>query len=105
MNVSLKFEVKKNISAYVRDKAALELQRQDLGLQRKKAEIQKRLVDIGEATLVDYLKTLATAAEGESAVLESVLKLRKSERGLERLLGLESGNLVRLLPSLAKGGR
>jgi outer membrane protein TolC len=105
MSDALEFQVRKSVAAYIRDRASLELQRGDLSLQRKTAEIQKRLLDIGEGTRVDYLKTLTTAAEGESTILESVLKLCQSESELERLLGLESGDLARVSSSFVAKGR
>jgi outer membrane protein TolC len=101
MEAALEFQIKHLVAAYLRDKASLKLQRGDLALQRKKAEIQKKLLDIGEATRVDYFKTLVTTAESESAILESVLKLHQSERGLERLLGLDRGGLARFCGALS----
>lgn len=96
MGAALEFQARKSVAAYVRDKASIELQREDLALQRKTAEIQKRLVDLGEAKRVDFLKTLAKVAQGESTILESVLKLRQSEHELERLIGMERGALARV---------
>jgi outer membrane protein TolC len=101
MGGALVFQVKKGVATYIKDKISLELQRGDLGLRRKTAEIQKRLLEIGGATRVDYLKTLNQRAEEESAILESVLKLRQSERALERLLGLDTGELERVRASIA----
>jgi outer membrane protein TolC len=104
MGAALEFQARKSVAAYVRDKASIELQREDLALQRKTAEIQKRLVDLGEAKRVDYLKTLAKVAQGESTILESVLKLRQSEHALERLIGMERGALARVASAfLSKG--
>jgi outer membrane protein TolC len=105
MSAALEFKVKKSVAAYIRDEASLELQRKDLSLQRKTAEIQKKLVDIGEAKRVDYLKTLTKAAEGESTILESVLKLRQSEGELERLIGIERGSLAKVTSALAPRGK
>jgi outer membrane protein TolC len=101
MGASLEFQVRKDIAAYVRARDSLEMRRKDLALQLKKADIQKMLVDIGEAKRVDYLKTLTTAAEGESAILESILDLRQSERSLEGLIGLETGALAQICSSYA----
>jgi hypothetical protein len=105
MGAALEFQAKKSVAAYVRDKASLEEQRKDLVLRRKTAEIQRSLVDIGEAKRVDYLKALTKAAEGESTILESVLKLRQSERELERLIGMERGTLVRISSAIISGGK
>jgi outer membrane protein TolC len=105
MSAALEFQVKKSLVAYVRDKASLDEQRKDLVLQQKTAEIQKRLVDIGEARRVDYLKTLTKAAEGESTILESILNIKQSERELERLIGIERGALVRVSSAFVSKGK
>ena len=103
MAEALAFQARKGVAAYNRDRTSLDLRRRDLALRRKTAEIQKRLLDIGELTRVDYLKTLNKTAEGESAILEPALALRKSERALERLLGLEAGGLGRVCHYIAAG--
>ena len=100
MDGALAFQVRNSVVAHARDMNSLELRRRDLELQRKAAAIQKKLLDIGEATRVDYLTALGKTAEGESAILESVLNLRQSERALERLLGLETDGLQRISSSI-----
>ncbi len=100
MGASLEFQVGKSVAGYRRDRASLGLQRRDLAMQRTKAEIQKKLLDLGEATWVDYFKTLVATAQGESTILESVLKLRQSERAMERFLGLAPGSLERVCAGL-----
>ena len=105
MDGALDFQVRKSVAAHARDRNSLDLQRRDLELLRKAAAIQRKLLDIGEATRVDYLTALAKTAEGESAILESVLGLRQSERALERLLGLEIGGLQRICSSIRVKGK
>ncbi len=99
MDEALAFELRRSVMTYERDRRSLALLRQDLELKRKKSEILKKQVDIGDVTRLEYIKALIEASESESSILEAVLGLRKSERTLERILGIPSGALAAIVAS------
>jgi outer membrane protein TolC len=93
----LDFQIGRIIAAYRRQDATIGLGRDALDLERKKLRIVGQQVAAGSATRADLLKEQTQAANQEVALLSDILQLIRSERSLERLIGIEPGGLPRLV--------
>jgi len=89
------FQIAQGIAGYQRQQQTTRLERRSIELERRKLEIMRQEVESGAATRVDYVKEEAIAAALEAQLLERVLTLLRNERALERLLGLDPGELPR----------
>jgi outer membrane protein TolC len=92
----LRFQVGQLIATYRQHAARIELERQARGLLQRKLAILAQQVASGSATRMDYLKQQTDAADQEVRLLSDILTLFRDERAIERLLGVEPGDLVRL---------
>ena len=93
----LRFQVGQLITGYQRQTAAIALGRRSLDIEQKKIRVLTQQVRDGSATLSDLLKEQAQASDLEVKVLSDILTLIRGERSLERLIGVEPGELVRLV--------
>ncbi len=95
----LSFQIGQTISTYRRHMTTIGLERQTRDLEQRKLKILAQQVSSGSATRADLLKEETQAANQEVQLLSDILTLIRDERGLERLLGVEPGQLVRLAGS------
>ncbi len=90
------FQIAQGIAGNRRQRATIQLERRSVELERKKLEVMRREVESGAATRVDYVKEEAIAADREAQLLASLLTLLRGERAIERLLGLDPGELPQI---------
>jgi outer membrane protein TolC len=90
----LSFRIVKQISGYRRRQQTIALERRSLSLENKKLFILEQQVANGTATQVDYLKEQIAVENVEVRLLGDILVLIKQERSLERLAGLDPGELA-----------
>ena len=74
-------------------KETLDQLRKESALYAKKTKLMKLQLELGETKLTDYLEAEKTSYEKEYTIIESVLELKKSERELEKMLGLPIGDI------------
>ena len=75
----------------------LVLQRRSIASQERKTHVMAKQLEIGEIKRIDYVTAETQVAQARSSLIEQVVQLMITERGLERLLGLEEGGLARLV--------
>ena len=92
----LAFQIAQGISGYSRQQQSTRLERRSIELERRKLQVMNREVESGAATRVDCVKEESIAADLEARHLASILTLLRNERSLERLLGLDPGELARI---------
>jgi outer membrane protein TolC len=92
----LTFQIDQAISRYRRHVTTIGLERQGLALERKKLGILEQQVAGGSATRMDFLKERVLASNQEVKLLTDILGLFQDERSLEKLIGVEPGELARL---------
>ena len=92
----LRFQIGQMITACRRHVTTIVLERQARDLQQRKLKILAQQVASGSATRVELLKQQIQAANQEVQLLSDILALIREERALERLLGVEPGELARL---------
>jgi outer membrane protein len=97
------FQVGQLLAAYQRQNAAVQQGRRSLDLEEKKLRILSQQVADGSATRVDLLKEETQAADMEVQILSGVRTLLRTEKTLERLLGMEPGSLARILGGASEG--
>ncbi len=93
----LRFQVDQLLTGYERQNRAIGLGRRSLEIEQKKIRILMVQVKDGSAIWSDLLKEQTQAADLEVKVLSDILALIRSERSLERLIGVEPGGLSRLM--------
>jgi outer membrane protein TolC len=104
MGQDLESEVSNALSAYEQARRALELRRRNVELQERKVFIMSRQLALGGFKRIDYLQAQTRLARDRSGLVEQVLELMESERSFERLLGLRSGELARVIKGYSGGG-
>lgn len=92
----LSFQIGQSVSSYRRHALTIRLERQTLELEQKKLRILEQQVASGSATRADLLKERTVASDQEVKLLADILSLFQEERSLERLIGVEPGDLIRL---------
>jgi outer membrane protein TolC len=90
----LDFQVGQLLSTYARQSTAIRIGRRSLDLEQRKLRIIGQQVEDGSATRMELLREETQAADREVQVLSDVLGLLKTERSLERLLGIDPGGLA-----------
>jgi outer membrane protein TolC len=102
---SLGFEVRRSAAAYEQKKAAAELQRKTVGLDKARVSILGRQLELGGIQRIDFMRAQAQLARDASDLLEDVLAVMDGERELEKLLGVRAGELAALVDGLARRDR
>lgn len=90
----LEFSIDQGILEYNRIRGEQRLIGDKLSIQTRKVEIMRLQLELGQVTRVDYLEGENELLNTRLDLLAGVLSLIEAERAIERLAGLEPGELV-----------
>lgn len=91
----LAFTLDQGLLEYDRIRGEQSLIREKLSIQGRKVEIMRLQLDLGQVTRVDYLEGENEVLNTRLDLLNGVLSLIETERKIEKLAGLEPGELVK----------
>ncbi len=91
----LVFSLDQGLLEYDRIRGEQALIRDKLSIQGRKVEIMRLQLDLGQVTRVDYLEGENDLLNTRLDLLNGVLSLIETERQIEKLAGLEPGELVK----------
>jgi outer membrane protein TolC len=94
---NLRFSIEQFLKNYSAATENLSLQKETIELLNRKQRVTKEQLGIGEIKRIDYLKAQNEYYQQAIAIRESILAILQLERGFEQLLGLEAGELTRLV--------
>lgn len=89
--------VRISIQKYEQEKKKLDLKRKTIENFEQRMEIEEKLFEYGELTQIQFYETQNSYYESRIALFSAILELMKTERAIEKSIGLEPGELVHVL--------
>jgi len=90
---TLGFEMYMAVEAYNAKQEKSRIERESLDLLKHRLTILEEQLHLGQVRRLEYLEARIELADREIAVLQHILGLIQSERGIEKLAGMKSGEL------------
>jgi outer membrane protein TolC len=94
---SLRFNIEQFLKNYSYEVENLALSKKTLQLLDRKQRVTKEQLGIGDIKRIDYLKAQNDYYSQEIAIRENILKIIAMERSFEQLLGLQPGELQKIV--------